>query len=623
MPESDRSRASVSANGERTSNIEHLTSNLEWTAKYRSHVFRTVFALGVLLVFPHPAFAAGTWTALAHKTPNLSPNGNPSLMLLLSDGTVMVENDPTGGGGSNWFRLTPDIHGSYANGTWTVRAPMNYTRAGCSSDVLTNGNVFVAGGEYGTGGPTAEVYNSLSNTWTIVPVPTSLLNPPTQSPIWGGTTPQSFGDSISETLPNGDVLVAPVAVEYAHETMIFHAASNTFTAGPNLKSSAQDEASWVKLPDGSILTIDPSSTSTERYIPSLNTWVTDAHVPVVLYSTNNGAAGAAPGELGPAFLLPDGRAFFCGSTPHNAIYTPSGGTSPGSWVAAPDFPVSGTNAQGIPDGPAAMMINGRILCSTGPANTFNGPISFFEYDYVSNAFTQVNGPTGLTFNAAPYYTKFLDLPDGTVLWNYGSQQLYVYRPDGAPVASGKPVITTITGNLDGTYHLTGTGLNGISEGAAYGDDAQMASNFPLVRMTNSAGNVYYARTFNWTSTGVMTSNKLVTTEFALPAALPSGTYSLVAVANGIASDPVLFTTPLTPPSLAGISQDGTNIVLTGTNGLAGRTYFVFTSTDASAPLSEWAPISTNILSANGSFSITVTNAVGPADVARFFILQAR
>ena len=41
--------------------------------------------------------------------------------------------------------------------------------------------------------------------------------------------------------------------------------------------------------------------------------------------------------------------------------------------------------------------------------------------------------------------------------------------------------------------------------------------------------------------------KTVTTEFALPTGLPAGTYSLVAVANGISSDPVPFTIPLTAP----------------------------------------------------------------------------
>jgi Galactose oxidase, central domain len=578
----------------------------------------------LFLVAACRATAVGTWVAVAHQTPNVSPNGNPSLMLLLSDGTVMVENDPTGGGGSNWFRLTPDIHGSYVNGTWTSLAPMHYTRAGCSSFILTNGQVFVAGGEYGTGGATAEAYDPVANTWTVAPVPTSILNPTNQSPIWGTGVLQSFGDSIAEILADGNVLVAPVAVAYPRETVIYDPVSNSFTAGPNLKNaSSQSEASWVKLPDNSILTIDPSSTNSERYIPSLNQWISDANVPVVVYSTNSGVTGAAPGELGPGFLLPNGKAFFCGSTTHNAVYTPSGSTNAGAWSAGPDYPMAGTNAQGMPDAPGAMMVNGKILCATGVANTFNGPINFFEYDYVSNAWTQVSSPSSAASSAAPYYTKFLDLPDGNVLWNYGSPQLYIYKPDGVPVALGKPVIASIRGNADGSYHLTGMGLNGISEGAAYGDDAQMASNYPLVRLTNGVGSVYYARTFNWSSTGVMTSNKVVTTEFTLLGGLAAGTYSLVAVANGIASDPVQFTIPLTQPSIASLNVVGANVVVNGVNGLAGRTYYLLTSTNLTAPLSQWTAVATNLLAANGSFSITASNAVNSADAQRYFLLEAQ
>jgi hypothetical protein len=37
-------------------------------------------------------------------------------MLLLSDGTVMVQNN--GDNYAGWMRLKPDIHGSYVNGTW-------------------------------------------------------------------------------------------------------------------------------------------------------------------------------------------------------------------------------------------------------------------------------------------------------------------------------------------------------------------------------------------------------------------------------------------------------------------------------------------------------------------------
>ena len=577
----------------------------------------------LLLCVALSAAATGTWTPLTRKTPSISPNGNPSLMFLLSDGTVMVENDPTGDGGSNWFQLTPDATGSYVRGTWTMLQPMHYTRAGFASDMLTNGQVFIAGGEYGTGDPTSEVYDPVSNIWNIVPVPTNLINPTNLSPIWGGGTLQCFGEPISATLPNGNVLVAPVAVEYPGETMIYNPVSNSFTAGPNLFSSSQSEASWAKLPDGSILTIDPSSVNTERYVPALNRWGKDAVVPVIVYSTNTGVTGATVGELGPAFMLPNGNVMFFGSTTNNIIYTPTGNTSHGTWTVAAPYPTVGTNAQGMPDAPGDMMVNGKILVATGTADTFNAPIHFFEYDYVSNTFTLASEPfTGAT-NVAPYYTKMLQLPDGTVLWNYGSPQLYSYAPDGTPLAAGKPVISNILENADGSFHLTGYGLNGISMGASYGDDEQMDSNYPLVRMTNSAGRVYYARTYNWSSTGIMTSNKVVTTEFALPTNLPAGTYSLVAVANGIASDPVLFTTPLTAPTISSFDFTGGNISLNCANGLAGRNYFLLTSTTLEAPPGQWTPVATNVLSTNGNFTIGATNVAGPEDTQRYFTLKAQ
>jgi hypothetical protein len=496
-------------------------------------------------VFSFHSPAAGVWTPLA----NLAPDG-VELMLLLPDGTVMAADEP---GGTNysaiWYLLTPDIHGSYVNGTWSQLASMSYTRYDYSSIVLTNGQVFVAGGEYGTGFATSEVYNPLSNIWTSVSVPASLLDPAVASPEVGEN--QGFYDSIAKILGNGQVLIAPDGASTYGGTLLFNPATSTWSAGPTSVKKAypdQAEASWVKLPDDSFLTVDPSSTNSERFIPSLLKWITDTDLPVHL-CTN--------GEIGPAVLLPNGRAIFFGATGHTALYTPSGTTNLGTWTAGPDIP----DGMISPDAPAAALSNGKVLCAVEPLPVYSAPTSFYEYDPFASSFTAVSGPTGSTYFAAPYYTKMLDLPDGSVLFSTGGySQLYTYRPDGSPVASGKPTISSITYNTEtATYLLTGILLNGISEGASYGDDAQMDGNYPLVRLTDAATNVYYARTCNWNSTSVQATNRLVSVQFVLPASLPLTDYSLVAVANGIASDPVTLPMPL---QLQIVPGGPANVVLT-------------------------------------------------------------
>jgi hypothetical protein len=468
-----------------------------------------LLAMALVLV-PGRAGAAGTWVPLTNRAPD-----NIDLLLLLSDGTIMAASGEPGAGGVGdaWYKLTPDTNGSYLNGSWSTLAPMNFERLYYSSQVLRDGRVLVAGGEYGTGTNSAEVYDTLANIWTITPPP-----PPGQV---------RFHDSISETLPNGNVLVAPVTPAVYGGTDIYDIISNVWLAGPILANNNyyQDEASWVKLPDGSILTIDPFGTNSERYIPGLNQWLSDANVPVEIY---------AGFEMGAGFLLPDGRAFFLGGSGNTAFYMPSGTTNMGVWQAGPVMPDGMTAA----DTPAAMMVNGKILCALTPTNGF--PTSFYEYDPVANSFTQVDGPAGPVFYSNSYEMRMLDLPDGTVLFVSNGSQLYVYQPDGSPLAVGQPIISTFNTNGDGSYHLTGKLFNGISEGAAYGDDAQMSSDYPVVRLTDSTGKVYYARTYNWSSSGPMTGTNIVATEFTVPTNLPVGIYSLVVTANGNASAPVPF-----------------------------------------------------------------------------------
>lgn len=483
---------------------------------------RLLFAMLPLTLFSFlnkQSNAQGTWTALKQN----SPDTYGGQMLLLTDGTVIIKSEAGGGDGvgNTWEKLTPDIHGSYINGTWSKTIPAMYnTRLDFSSQVLKDGRVYVAGGEYGTGNAYAETYDPLTNVWTKAP-----------------STGQNFVDANSEILENGKVLQAAVSGNLK-VIYIYDPAKNTFTAGPS-SLGIHNESTWIKLPDNSILQVDRNAKTSERYIPQQNKWVNDGAVPVNLYDPYGLETGAG-------FLLPDGRVIHFGSLGANAIYTPTGNANPGTWKASASFP----NSLGTPDAPAAMMANGKILCMASPlptsANHFPSPSTFFEYDYLTNAFTQINSPTGTsTLNIPTWMANMLALPDGTILYaQQNSAKYYVYTPGGTPLAAGKPTIgkiniTNTTGSC--TYRITGTLFNGISEGAAYGDDEQMATNYPVIRLTLGT-NVYYARTFNWNSTGVMRGNKPDTTEFTLPAGLSTtATYSLVVTANGIASSPVQFT----------------------------------------------------------------------------------
>src|ERR1039458_8796855 len=258
--------------------------------------------LGLLFVLAG-LFAPDRAGAVGSLTASTTAPGRVGLMRLLSDGTVMAQSY----NGSNWYRLTPDIHGSYSNGTWSNTASMNYSHGYCSSQVLEDGRLLIAGGEYGNGENIVEVFNPTNNIWTIKPAGTGMMvqilfNPtnniwtiiPVPAGLLGtGGSGSGFLDSGSTMLPDGKVLIVPVYSAYNNGTVIFNPTNSSLSPGP-ASLTWLDESSLVKLPDGSVLTIDPYfptlnqfGTNSERYIPSLNQWTRDANVPVGTYSTND------------------------------------------------------------------------------------------------------------------------------------------------------------------------------------------------------------------------------------------------------------------------------------------------------------------------------------------------
>ena len=462
-------------------------------------------------------YAQSTWTA----NPQQAPLRSGGLMLLMSDGAVLCKSSEGNGDGFGnlWFKLKPDNGGSYVNGTWSIAAPMKDSRLYCSSQVLKNGKMYVAGGEYGSGIGSAELYDSQSNSWTDLPAGNGHL----------------FADANSAILDNGSILQADLATT-GKRTYLYNPNTNSYNAGPNCLAG-HDEATWIKLPDNSIFFVNYSGTGSERYIPALNQWTADASSPVALYDNY-------VGETGPSMVLPNGKVICFGATGNTAYFNPSGNTSAGNWQTGPPLPAG----KGCPDTQAAMQVDGKILLTasnavTAAATAYDPPTYFYEFDYLANSFTPMQAPGGgLSINDSAFNFNMLNLPDGSIMLSQvNNKNFYFHKAIGAPLAAGVPSISGISQTgCKNAFKATGLLFNGISEGASYGDDWQMNTNFPIIRL-QSGTYVYYARTYNWNHTGVQHYNEIDTTEFTLPANLPYATYSLFVVVNGIPSAPYNFT----------------------------------------------------------------------------------
>jgi hypothetical protein len=134
------------------------------------------------------------------------------------------------------------------------------------------------------------------------------------------------------------------------------------------------------------------------------------------------------------------------------------------------------------------------------------------------------------------------LPNGQVLVGGGTTE--VYTSTGTYQTSWQPTISTYPSAVTrgSTYSITGTQFNGLSQAAAFGDELQTATNYPLVRITNnSTQHVFYARTHDHSTMGVATGTATVSTNFDVPATMETGASSLEVVANGIPSAAVTVT----------------------------------------------------------------------------------
>jgi len=207
------------------------------------------------------------------------------------------------------------------------------------------------------------------------------------------------------------------------------------------------------------------------------------------------------------------------------------------------------------DAPACLLPSGKVVVMAGTTAPDAG--DFFslnpvllEFDPASPAGTlplldvqPAIPPTNFTWQSC-----FLLLPTGQLLCSAQDKTLFLYTPDpaaGSPHHSWRPGHIFVPGNMKPghSYTLSGTQLNGLSQAVGYGDDAGMATNYPIVRMTHhSSGQVVYVHSHHFSTMGIATGHKLPhdrkSCVIDIPATMAKGRWKLVVIANGIASEAI-------------------------------------------------------------------------------------
>ena len=453
---------------------------------------------------------AQSWTTVKN-TPNIGAN-NP---LLLTDGTVLIQNASS----PDWYKLTPDNFGNYANGTWskTASMPSNWGPLYFGSQVMPDGRVFAVGGEYNLGKPTwtnlAGIYDPIANNWSSINVPAP----------WTG-----MGDTATCILPNGLVYIAD---PLSNQTAAFDPTTNQFIypyGGYALQYS--DEAGLNLLPNGNIYRADCWSASTAEVFNTKSLqWNYLPKMPYNILDT-------ATAEMGPAIVQYNGIVMQFGSNGANIQYDPTNNT----WIPTPSFPKNSAGQIDVADGGAVILPNGNILVDAG-VGYYASSAMFFIWNGTS--LTQVNGsPDAGSVPGA--YGNFLLLPSGQVLYTDITSNVYVYNPDGAPNPAWAPKITSVPQDLHigESYTISGTQFNGLTQGASFGDDQQSSTNYPIIRLTiKKTGHVYYAREFKPSTMAICTGSQVVSTHFSVPGNVELGAASIQVVTNAIPSAPVTVT----------------------------------------------------------------------------------
>jgi len=477
------------------------------------------------------------WTQIQN-----APFGLESLQLLM-DGSVLASESAHP---HVWHRFIPDRVNGYSGGTWVSAGQTTYGRVGFITQILRDGRCFVGGGEYvydqnGTLLATfnvdspfhskCEIFNLSTNSWNEVP-PFPLgnyLSDGVLAPLSDGTL------LIGGARPGQESIMFDPAACPPGATLCPSDSNRCFYQGSCVTASPWGRTDFTNGPlgfgEGSLTQLQSNNVflaenGGEVYVPN-PAQGTPAWQPAIAPPAKN----PYNGEGASALTLYDGRVLITGASGFNAIYN----------TAAPNLI---TNIAATPPATPRMDESNQVVLPTGNAllaavdQTFTGTFAFYEFTPPSTcnslgSFSSnlVAGGVGPQFVAPGVIST--PLPDGTVMVaQAGGAQVWIYSPLSPQLtAFGQPTITHVSGPVNGVYTMTGTTLNGLTNGVNMDDENQNFTSFPIVWVSRGS-NRWYCNVTDLTTRSIAPGVP-VTLNFRVPQGIPLGPLTVSVSASGL------------------------------------------------------------------------------------------
>ncbi len=556
-----------------------------------------IFNRGLDLTFSSDIAGSGSLVQAGFDTLTLSGNNTQTGNLVVSNGTLRTTSSAAAGAGSIVL----------AGGTYQPQAQVNNPiSVVADSTLLSTGEILIGNVLSGTAGTLS--VDSAGNGFRFAQTTSFTFGRPIMLQSGNARTIAFYNTGSTQTYtgeisgPGGIHRRAPSAGS-ANDDVGGHlvlSGANTFSGGVTLSEGniGLGSSSVVDVDNVTILS-SPLGTGTLTYNPPASTvapfgWGAIYAVggprtianPIVFASVNGDTTQEAltlDGAHALTFsgtITLDQTAFLSGIRVNTASAAMTGdiGGSGGLLKLGPGtLTLSGNNSYG-----GETVISGGTLLAQGASPTSYGNVTIASGGTLGGTGT-INGVT--TNQAGGSIAPGLASSVGTLsfasdLYISGNLSIDVNRS----LAQSNDVIS-----VSGTLLNSGSGIVTVNN---LGPALAVGNRFVLFNKPLAGGN-----TMTVTGGGATWANNLAT----------DGSITVTGLA------------PETPPTISSVTSSGGNLIFSGTNGTAGATYYVLTSTNVATPLAEWTRVATNVFGAGGSFS--VTNAIVPSEPHRFYLLQ--